>query len=150
MANTFSQVYLHVVFSTRNRVRFIKPEIENDIWAGIGGCARKHKMVALQVGGIEDHAHVLLSTPTTISPAQAAKYLKGDSSLWIHNEFKQLREFAWQDGYGVFSVSKSAVPEVVNYIKNQRQHHNKQSFEEEYKSILNLHGVNYHERFLYG
>jgi REP element-mobilizing transposase RayT len=105
MANTFSQIYLHIVFSTRHRDKLITRDIENDIWAGIGGCARKHGMVALQVGGTEDHAHALVSTPTTVSPSQAAKYLKGDSSLWIHRHFKDLEAFAWQKGYGVFSVS---------------------------------------------
>jgi putative transposase len=149
MANTYSQVYLHIVFSTKNRVDLIRPEIENDIWAGIGGCARKHKMVALQVGGIDNHAHVLVSTPTTISPSQAAKYLKGDSSLWIHKEFADLRHFGWQDGYGVFSVSKSAVPDVIRYIQDQRIHHRKQSFEDEYVSLLKLHGINFDERFLF-
>ena len=89
MANTYSQVYLHIVFSTKNRARLIRPEIENDIWAGIGGCARKHKMVPLQIGGMEEHAHALVSTPTTISPSQAAKYLKGDRPcLMWSNIFK--------------------------------------------------------------
>jgi len=150
MANTFSQVYLHLVFSTKDRIDFIKPEIENDIWAVIGGCARKHKMVPLQIGGIDNHVPALVSTPTTIAPAQAAKYLKGDSALWIHREFKSLQNFAWQDGYGVFSVSKSAVPNVVEYIKTQREHHDKQSFEEEFISLLRLHDIDYDERFLFG
>jgi len=149
MANTFSQVYLHLVFSTKNRRDLIRPELENDIWAGIGGCAGKHKMVALQVGGIDNHAHVLVSTPTTIAPSHAAKFLKGDSSLWIHREFTDLRHFGWQDGYGVFSVSKSAVPDVIKYIQDQRAHHQKQSFEDEYVSLLKLHGVDYDERYLF-
>jgi putative transposase len=149
MANTFSQIYLHIVFSTKNRVDLIRPEIENDIWAGIGGCARKHKMVALQVGGIDNHAHVLLSTPPTISPSQAAKFVKGDSSLWIHREFPDLRHFGWQDGYGAFSVSKSAVPDVIKYIKDQRAHHEKHTFEDEYVSLLRLHAIDYDERYLF-
>jgi putative transposase len=149
MANTFSQVYLHIVFSTKNRAELIGPEIENDIWAGIGGCARKHKIVPLQIGGMENHAHALVSTPTTISPSQAAKYLKGDSSLWIHREFAELRHFAWQDGYGVFSVSRSAVPDVIKYIQDQRLHHQHQSFEDEYVTLLKLHGVDYEERYLF-
>src|SRR5437879_8966478 len=150
MTNTFSQVYLHFIFSTKNRVDFIKPEIEKDIWAGIGGCARKHKMIPLQIGGIENHAHALVSSPTTISPAQAAKYLKGDSSLWIHREFKTHQDFAWQDGYGVFSVSKSVIPSVIEYIKTQREHHDKQSFEDEFISLLRLHDIDFDERFLFG
>lgn len=149
MANTFSQIYLHIVFSTKNRADLIGPDIENDIWAGIGGCARKHKMVALQIGGVENHIHALVSIPTTVSASQAAKYLKGDSSLWIHREFADLRHFGWQDGYGVFSVSKSAIPSVTKYIQDQREHHLKQSFENEYVSLLKLHGIDYDERYLF-
>ena len=149
MANTFSQVYLHIVFSTKNRAPLIRPEFERDIWTGIGGCARKHKMVPIQIGGMEDHAHALVSTPTTISPSQAAKYLKGDSSLWIHREFAELRDFGWQDGYGVFSVSRSAVPNVIKYIQDQRLHHQEQSFENEYVTLLKLHGVDHDERYLF-
>ena len=149
MPNTFSQIYLHIVFSTKNRANLITAEIENDIWAGIGACARKHKMVALQVGGFENHAHACVSTPTTIAAAQAAKYLKGDSSLWIHQNFKDLQHFSWQDGYSAFSVSKSAVPDVIDYIKNQREHHGKQTFEDEYISLLDKHEVEYDMRYVF-
>ena len=83
------------------------------------------------------------------SPSQIAQSLKGESSKWIHEEFPQLGEFGWQDGYGVFSVSKSNVPEVVEYIKNQREHHKKQTFEDEYVSMLRLHGIDYDERYLF-
>ena len=145
MANTFSQLYLHIVFSTKHRTPFIKPEIENDIWAGIGGCARKHGMVALQVGGIDDHAHALVSVPTVLSASQAAKHLKGDSSAWIHREFKELHHFAWQDGYGAFSVSKSVVPDVENYIARQKEHHKRQDFKSEFLELLRRHGVEFDE-----
>jgi REP element-mobilizing transposase RayT len=149
MANTYSQLYLHLVFSTKNRKKLISPEIEIDIWAGIEGCARKHKMVALQVGGIENHAHALVSVPTILSASDVAKFLKGDSSLWIHRHFKDLQHFAWQDGYGVFSVSKSAVPDVIDYIQKQRDHHKKQTFEDEYIALLNLHEIDYDERYVF-
>ena len=85
-----------------------------------------------------------------MSPAEAAKYIKGDSSFWIHQEFPQLRDFAWQDGYGAFSVSKSLIPNVIDYIKRQRQHHEKQTFEEEFVELLRLHGIEYDYRFLFG
>lgn len=150
MANTYSQVYLHIVFSTKNRVDRINPQIEERVWAYLGGIARKHKMTAIQVGGMEEHIHALVGSPTTVSPSQAAKYLKGDSSLWIHRELKDMRDFAWQDGYGVFSVSRSEIPRVVEYIKNQREHHKKQTFEDEFKSLLELHGIEYDEEFLFG
>lgn len=150
MANTFSQIYLHIVFSTKNRVDWIDPQIEDRVWAYIGGIARKHKMTAIQVGGIDNHIHALTGIPTIISPSQAAKYLKGDSSMWIHNEFQEMSNFAWQDGYGAFSVSRSEIPRVVEYIKNQREHHQERTFEEEFETLLKLHGIEYDERYLFG
>jgi REP element-mobilizing transposase RayT len=95
MANTYTALYYHIVFSTKNRVSFIQPEIEARVWAYIGGVARAHKLTALQVGGIEDHIHALVMAPATLSPSQIAQYLKGDSSKWIHEEFPELRGFAW-------------------------------------------------------
>lgn len=151
MANTFSQIYLHIVFSsTKNREPLIHQDIEEHLWAYMGGIAKRHGMTPIQVGGIEDHAHVCLGTPTTISPSHAAKHIKGDSSLWIHQVFPELRSFAWQDGYGAFSVSKSAIPDVVDYIKTQREHHAKFSFEDEYRSLLRLHDIDFDERYLLG
>ena len=149
MANTYSNLFHHIVFSTKGRVDFIDQEIEDRVWAYIGGIARKHGLTALQVGGIENHIHALTMSKPIHSPSQIAQWLKGESSKWIHEEFPHLREFGWQDGYGVFSVSKSNVPEVIEYIKNQRQHHKKQTFEDEYVSILRLHGIDYDERYLF-
>ena len=149
MANTYSNLFYHIVFSTKRRENFIRQDVENRIWSYIGGVMRKHKLTALQVGGIENHIHALIVAPPTIAPSQIAKWLKGDSSKWIHEEFPDLRKFVWQDGFGVFSVSKSNAPKVVEYIKNQRQHHLKQSFEDEYIELLKLHGVEYDPKYLF-
>ena len=150
MANTYSELYLHIVFSTKNRIDLIRPEIENRVWKYLGGIARNHKMTAIQVGGIENHVHALVGFPTTISPSQAAQYLKGGSSAWIHQEFSDLKKFAWQDGYGIFSVSKRDIPAVVKYIHDQREHHKTETFEEEYIRLLQLHDIEYDERYLFG
>ena len=107
-------------------------------------------MAAIQIGGIEDHVHVLILAPTTIAPFEIAKYLKGDSSKWIKEEFADLQAFAWQDGYGAFTVSKSNIPAVVEYIQSQRVHHQKKSFQEEYLEFLQKHGVEYNEKYLWG
>jgi putative transposase len=141
MANTYSSIFYHIVFSTKNREDLIDVEIENRVWAYIGGIARKHKCTAIQIGGIENHIHALIMSPTTYSPAEIAKFLKGESSKWIHEEFLNLKKFGWQDGYSVFSVSKSIVPKVVEYIKNQREHHKVKAFEDEYLELLKLHEV---------
>jgi REP-associated tyrosine transposase len=150
MANTYTALFYHIVFSTKNRMAYIKPEIESRVWAYIGGLARAHKMTALQVGGIEDHIHALVMAPAAFSPSQIAQYLKGDSSKWIHEEFPELRGFAWQDGYGAFTVSKSNLPDVIRYIESQREHHQQRTFQEEYLDFLNKHGIDYDERYVWG
>jgi putative transposase len=149
MANTYSSLCYHIIFSTKNRVGFIKPEIENRIWSYIGGIARKHKMTALQIGGVEDHIHALVIAPPAYSPSHIVQYLKGDCSKWIHDEFPALRDFIWQDGYGAFTVSKSNIPEVIEYIKNQREHHRTKSFQEEYLEFLRKHEIDYDERYVW-
>ena len=112
------------------------------------GC-EKAKMTALQVGGVEDHIHALILAPPTLAPSQIAQFLKGDSSKWIHEEFSRMRAFEWQDGYGAFTVSRSQIPEVIEYIKNQHAHHRNKTFQEEYLELLQKHGVDYDERYLW-
>src|SRR4051812_25635272 len=127
MANTYASLYYHVVFSTKNRARCINREIEGRVWSYIGGVARKHGMTALQVGGYEEHVHALIVAPPNLALSQAVQFMKGDSSRWVHEAFPKLRGFAWQDGYGAFTVSKSNLPELVSYIRNQREHHRKRT-----------------------
>ena len=103
-------------------------------------------MTALQVGGIEDHLHALILSPPRYSPSQIAQYLKGESSKWIHEKLPDLRFSSWQDGYGVFTVNKSLVPKLIDYIQKQREHHRKESFEDEYRRLMALHGIDYDER----
>src|SRR5688572_8974117 len=118
MANTYTSLHYHVIFSTKNRYPWLVPDIEQRIWKFIGGIARTHKMTSLQVGGVEEHIHALANTPAAFAAFQIAQYLRGESSKWIHEEFTQLRKFAWQEGYGTFTVSKSKIPEVIRYIQN--------------------------------
>lgn len=151
MANTYSSIFYHIVFSTKNRENWIDIEIENRVWAYLGGIARKHNCMAIQIGGIENHLHALVLSPTTFSPSQISQFLKGESSKWIHEEFPKLAKFGWQDGYSVFSVSKSIVPKVVEYIKNQREHHKHKNFEDEYAELLKLHEIDIvDEKYLLG
>ena len=149
MANTYTALYYHVIFSTKRRQRWLTTDIEQRVWSYLGGIARDSKMTALQVGGIEDHIHILLSAPPTIAPSKAAQWIKGGSSKWIHETFPNMRAFAWQDGYGAFTVSKSAVPDVIRYIQNQLEHHRTRTFQEEYLMLLERHGVEYDVRYLW-
>lgn len=150
MANTYTSLHYHFTFSTKNREPWIMQAVEKRVWAYIGGVARAHKMTAIEVGGIEDHLHVLVLAPAAFAPSQIAQYLKGDSSKWIHEEFAKMRGFAWQEGYGGFTVSRSQVPQMIAYIKNQRTHHRKKTFQQEYLEFLKLHGIQYDERYLWG
>src|SRR5205807_7523352 len=115
MANTYSSLHYHLIFSTKNRVNWIKPDVESRIWSYIGGIARTHRMSALQIGGCDDHVHALIQAPPIYSPSEIVQYLKGQSSKWIHEEFPTMGNFSWQDGYGGFTVSKSNLPDVIRY-----------------------------------
>lgn len=149
MANTYTALHYHFVFSTKGRRAWIVPEIEERVWEYLGGIARTNKLKPLKIGGIEDHIHMLIGAPPTIAPAKIAQLVKGGSSAWIHETFPELAEFAWQDGYGAFTVSKSAIPDVTAYIVNQREHHRRRTFQEEYLALLERHGIEFDERYVW-
>lgn len=150
MAHSYISVYVHYVFSTKNRQKMITADLEPRLWAYMGGIARDNKMKALAIGGIEDHAHVFLSLPSTLSIAKTIQLIKGGSSHWVHETFPSHQDFEWQEGYGAFSVSISRIDKTVAYIKNQREHHHKTTFQEEYLAILKKHGIEYDERYIWG
>lgn len=149
MANTYTSLHYHIVFSTKLREPWMTAEIEERIWAFLGGIARENRMKPLQIGGVDDHIHMLLGDPATMAPAKAAQLIKGGASAWIHTEFPALRSFAWQDGYGAFTVSKSHLQDVIAYIQNQRQRHRGKTFKEEFLSLLERHEIDYDERYLW-
>ncbi len=150
MANTYTALYYHLVFSTKNREPWIDDEIENRVWAYVGGIARDNKMTALRVGGMPDHLHVLTTIPKTLSVSQTLQLLKGGSSKWIHETFPRLTDFAWQDGYAAFTIGRSEIDNVIAYIENQREHHRKKTFQEEYRKFLHEHGIEFDERYVWG
>jgi len=149
IANTYTALLYHVILSTKNRKRWLTPDIEGRIWAHLGGIARQNDMVLLIIGGIEDHVHLLVALPPTLSVSEALKRIKGGSSGWVKETFTTCKDFGWQDGYAAFTVSKSQVPEVEEYIRKQREHHRTPSFEEEYRAFLDRHGIQYDERYLW-
>jgi REP element-mobilizing transposase RayT len=149
MANTYTSLHYHIVFSTKDREPWIRAEMEQRIWAYLGGIAKENKMKPVQIGGIEDHVHILLGAPSTLAPGKIAQLIKGGSSAWVHDTFPNMKGFAWQDGYGAFTVSKSNVPEVIAYIKGQREHHRVKMFKEEYLAMLKRHDIAYDERYLW-
>ena len=102
------------------------------------------------MGGTENHVHLLVSLPATASVAKAAQLLKGGSSKWIHETFQAHRNFAWQEGYGAFSIGVSACDRTIAYIESQEHHHRTRTFEEEFVAFLNRHGIEYDERYVWG
>jgi len=150
VANTYTSLHYHLIFSTKNREPWIRPDIEQRIWEYLGGIARQNGMKALQIGGIEDHVHVVLAIPAPLSLSKGLQLLKGASSKWIRETFPDLTTFQWQDGYGAFTVSKSHLPEVVDYVAQQREHHKHQTFQDEYRTWLHKHGIEYDERYVWG
>lgn len=150
MGNTYTSLHYHLVFSTKNRELWIRPDIEQRVWEYLGGIARQNDMKALQIGGIEDHVHLVVSIPATLPVSKALQLLKGGSSKWIHETFLDLAGFAWQDGYGAFTVSKSQLPDVVHYVASQREHHRTRTFQEEYRAFLEKHEIEYDERYVWG
>ena len=146
--HSFVSCFLHCVFATKERRPVIKPDLQKRLWPYLGGIARENKMRAMIVGGVEDHVHVLLSLPSTLSVAKALQLLKGNSSKWIHETFPEHQGFEWQEGYGAFSIGISGVEDTVQYIKNQAEHHRKLTFREEVEAFLRKHGLEYVERDL--
>lgn len=150
MANTFSSLNYHVVFSTKNREPWLSKEVCARLWPFLGGIARENKMKALRIGGASDHVHLLVSIPPTLAVSKAVQLLKGGSSHWLKDTFPKLAAFSWQDGYGVFTVSQSQLRSVERYIERQEEHHRTKSFAEEYRAFLMRHGIEYDERYLLG
>lgn len=141
--------YFHCVFSTKERRPTITPELRERLWPFLGGIARQNEMKAIEVGGVADHVHLLLSLPSTMPVAKAMQLIKGGSSKWIHETFPEHRLFAWQDEYGAFSVSVSQLEKIIEYIRNQEVHHAKKTFQEEFLELLQKHQIPYDERYLW-
>jgi len=140
---------MHCTFSTKERYPWINSDLESRLWPYIGGIAREHRMKALAIGGVFDHVHALLSLPSTMSFAKAVQLIKGGSSKWIHDEFRHLKKFEWQEGYGAFSVSASQVARTIAYIERQKEHHRKRTFKEEFIKLLDKHHVVYDPRYVF-
>jgi len=127
----------------------IEPALGQRLWAYLGGIARQNQMKAIEVGGMPDHVHVLLSLPSTLSIAKALQLIKGGSSKWVHDTFPEHRLFRWQVKYGAFALSVSLLDKTIQYIKNQQAHHRKMTFQEEFVALLKKHQIAYDERYLW-
>lgn len=149
MPGTHSQLLLHAVFSTKGRVPWITPDIADRLYPYIGGIVRSERGALYDIGGVEDHVHIYLRWRPDGSVSDLMRTVKARSSKWIHDEFPPLRAFAWQEGYSVFSVSKSQEEAVKRYIAGQTEHHTKEDFKSEFLRMLRAHGVEFDERYVF-
>lgn len=149
MSHTYCCSLFHCVFSTKERSKTIVPEIQPRLWAYMGGIAHEHQMKALGIGGTEDHVHILLSPPSSMSVAAAMREIKSASSNWMH-ETCAWNEFAWQEGYGAFSIGWTQTSATLQYIARQKEHHSKRDFQAEYIAFLKKHAIEYDPRYVWG
>jgi putative transposase len=149
VAHTYTNLLFHIVFSTKNRTRYLRSDVRPDVFAYIGGIARHVGGAALNIGGHDDHVHILAKLPPTLLLTDFVQKIKSNSSRWAHRKRVLPRAFEWQEGYAAFTVSESSVPDVARYIVEQETHHRKMTFQEELVSILKKHGIAYDERFLW-
>lgn len=147
MSQSLSKMYIHIVFHTKNNQDLIKPNVESELYAYLGGILKDNKSVPIAINGIEDHVHILCIMSKNITLADLLEELKRNSSRWIKTKGENYKEFAWQGGYGGFSVSQSKVDVVKRYIENQKEHHKTETFKEEYIRFLKEYGVEYNEDY---
>ncbi len=149
MPNTFTQIHIHLVFCVQNRLSLIRPEWEKRLYQYMTGIIQNNGHKLLTLNGIPDHVHALIGFRPSQSLSDLMQDIKGDSSRWINTNRLTTGKFSWQEGYGAFSYSKSQIPVVTRYILNQKEHHRKKSFMEEYVKILDDFGIDYDERYIF-
>ncbi len=150
MTHSYRVHFYHCIWSTKQRCAFIIPKVQMHLYTYINGIITNQSGNLLEIGGMPDHVHLLLKLSDDQQYSHFIRNVKASSSSWIHKNFPDMQEFAWQEGYGSFSVSYSALKTVQNYIQNQEKHHKNMTFEQEYRRLLQLHDTPYDERFVVG
>lgn len=149
MRGTYSQILLHVVFSTKHCEAWMTPDVAERRYPYMGGIVRTEKAVLYEIGGVEDHVHLYLRSRPDESVSDLMRTVKARSSKWVHATFLTLGAFAWQEGYSVFSVSKSQEGAVKRYITSQTEHHKKEDFQSELLRLLRAHGIEFDEQYVF-
>jgi putative transposase len=145
MPTAYTKNYYHAVFSTKQRKNFIDSKLEKRLYKFMGGIVRDLKCKLLAVNGMPDHVHLLIQYRADLSHSDMLRHIKARSSKWIHETFADLGDFAWQEGYGGFTVSRSKVPKVDEYIRTQKEHHKRRSYTAEFLALLRKHDVEFDE-----
>ena len=148
MSDTYSNLSVHLVFSTKDRMPLLTRDVRDHVFPYIGGIVKRQGGTIIAVGGMPDHVHIVVRLPANVCVADFVRVVKSNSSKKT-NEHATCMKFSWQRGYGAFSVSQSALSAVVQYVRNQEQHHRHRSFQDELKILLTKHGIDYDERYLH-
>jgi len=148
MAHTFSNLFIHVIFSTKDRDPVISPDLQPRLWNYLGGVLREERCHSLGIGGTADHVHMLVRQSATAAISDLMRVVKANSSKWVHENWPN-KPFAWQVGYEAFTVSQSNVEEVQKYIARQEEHHRRMTFQEEFVLFLKRHGIEFDERYIW-
>jgi len=149
MANTYTQIYIHVVFAVQERAAIINKEWREELFKYIAGILKNQGIKLLAIGGVEDHIHILFALDPRIALSDLVRDVKANSSKFINEKGFVRGKFYWQEGFGAFSYSRSQIDKVAKYILNQEQHHNNRSFKDEYVELLSKFQVDYDEKYLF-
>jgi len=149
MGQSLVKNYIHIVFSTKNRVPLIHQPCEDELYRYLGGICKNMECHPIKIGGYTDHIHILCMLSKKVALIKLVEEVKSHSSKWMKTKDKSLENFYWQDGYGAFSVNPSEIDEVITYIANQQEHHKKVTFEDEYRAFLKKYKVEYDERYVW-
>ena len=149
MANTYTQMYIQIVFAVKRRQNLIQKNWKDELHKYICGIVNGKGQKVYAIGGVEDHIHILVSIKPNISISDLVRDIKANSSKWINeNEFVR-GKFQWQEGFGAFSYAQSQLDNVIAYINNQEQHHQKKTFKDEYLTLLQKFNIEYDEKYLF-
>ena len=149
MAQSFSNMLVHIVFGTKNREPWLKQEVSRELYSYLARAAETFRCPALRVGGANEHVHLLCNLARTMTVAKLVEKLKVDTSFWLKKRGGAFESFYWQAGYGAFSVSAANSEQVSRYIQNQRRHHESQSFQDEFRTLLRRAGIEWDERYVW-
>jgi putative transposase len=149
MAGTYTRLYYHIIFSTKNRQPFIRAEIEERLHKYIGGMVNGIGGKPLEVNGTSDHIHILAILPPKVAVSDALRDIKANSSKWVHETYPDLHKFSWQDGFSAFTVSKSQIAAIRQYVRQQKSHHRQSDYKQELIGLLDKHEIEYDERYIW-
>ena len=149
MPQSLSKIYLHIIFSTRDRKPILFRELQNELYSYLATGCNEHGSYASKIGGTTNHVHVATTLPRTIPVSKLVEEIKKSSSKWIKTKDTRLHTFSWQKGYGVFSVGQSQLPNLIKYTEQQENHHRRKSFKEEYLEFLKKYQIEYDEQYLW-